>query len=355
MDPIGVKGGVNLYIYANDNPVVFSDPNGMDPPQHPGLLRRAPTREERRELDPEQRREDQRRREQREAFERARHEGLFDSPDPRAWQAEFDRQRQAVIHPPGTRVEGREYRLYRDIRREMEIMRSGLAGSSMLFFGLGGVRNGEEYQRLLRSAEAAGSLEQALGAGALASGAQTRAAIERIEAHRPPTEVQGQLGDLNGQRLSLPRVPGQETRRATREESRMFSISVRERRERSHSTFDTGSSEQRVGTRLSVGIARGGDVTSTQHTHPSSKIALFSRRDIEAFAMGRFSPDTVHSVIGDRWPTARRVLVAEGFEPPPLSPVVTSIRQDMLTPEFFRGLDLGNYQLRIDLPYIPSR
>jgi RHS repeat-associated protein len=34
-DPIGIKSGINMYEYAKNNPIIYNDPNGMDPPDPP--------------------------------------------------------------------------------------------------------------------------------------------------------------------------------------------------------------------------------------------------------------------------------------------------------------------------------
>lgn len=131
-----------------------------------------------------------------------------------------------------------------------------------------------------------------------------------------------------GSREGFVRVRGQETVRAP-EYDELLQRSVRYRTELSMSEVTEGV-VTKAGTSTSVGIPMGPEVTSTLHTHPVSKVAMFSAGDIKAFKSGGYAGTTTHSVVGDKWPQARAVLEAAGAEPPPLEAMRTFISQAML-------------------------
>ena len=102
-------------------------------------------------------------------------------------------------------------------------------------------------------------------------------------------------------------------------ESDLFRRSVSERTEYSRSFFDSGDYVQHSGNRLSVSIESGPGVSRTLHTHPTSKVALPSGGDIAAYRT--YPPNTVHEILGDKWPTTRSTLVEMGLPPGPLAPL----------------------------------
>jgi RHS repeat-associated protein len=103
----------------------------------------------------------------------------------------------------------------------------------------------------------------------------------------------------------------------TTSEIDLFRRSVRERKEYSRSFFDSGRSVTHRGDRLSVSLEPG--ASRTLHTHPTSKVALPSGGDIAAYR--RYPPNTVHEILGDKWPTTRSTLAEMKLAPPPLDPI----------------------------------
>jgi hypothetical protein len=160
------------------------------------------------------------------------------------------------------------------------------------------------------------------------------------------------LGGISAQRLGpkrFIRVAGQETVPATPKEAALFRESVRSRLELSQSVVE-GQTVEHVGSRLDVRVEVGSRVESTLHTHPSSKIAMFSEQDISLFRSGsaNYSDEAIHAVLGDKWPITRRELVRQGLEPPPLDVVKTVVKQKNIKPE-----NLSRDEVRF--PYIPSK
>jgi RHS repeat-associated protein len=365
VDPIGTKGGINFYGYTYNNPLIFQDIGGLQPvsidigeDETVDVVTRATPH-----VSPHMVILDEVHIEGDPYYEINRGtyweiQGASGTPDS---YRQMIRQLELQI---SLDLGNEELRFYYDIFRS-DLFRTwyleGFQGV-MERYGNDGAftpmqqlsvwlipSEREEARLILNLATTIPELTASIGVP-ISAGRDSRSVSTRSSGGMSDAEV----GDINGRTVVVPTVPGQTTRPATVEEARLFRLSVRERRERSVRTMSDGSSATLVGDRLSVGLEASSDVVATLHTHPTSKLALFSRADLQHYR-GSYSSGTVHRVIGDRWPTARRVLVDEGLEPPPLSPVVTEIRQDMLTPEFFNRLDLGDYTLRIDMPYIAPR
>ena len=159
-----------------------------------------------------------------------------------------------------------------------------------------------------------------------------------------PSEQLGELAGSTGKEYIY--VEGQSTVPASGSEATLFRQSVKLRRE--ISVTRSGSASKKIyGTRTSSTFGSGPKVTAVTHTHPSSKAAVFSRKDIEAFLEAALQSGTELSVLGDKWPTARRVLAGFGEEPPPLDVVKTVITKGMLSAGY-----LESRMLRI--PYVGS-
>jgi hypothetical protein len=109
-------------------------------------------------------------------------------------------------------------------------------------------------------------------------------------------------------------VPGQVTQKAGKGLSHLFEQSRKIRREISRSHLESGEVVEMVGERMKVKVRKGEDVIGTTHTHAISQIARFSEDDIRAFATGRYPSTARHIVLGDRWPTARRVAAQFGIQ-----------------------------------------
>ncbi len=121
-------------------------------------------------------------------------------------------------------------------------------------------------------------------------------------------------------------IMGQETVKATPQERALFLESMWRKKEISLNSTKTGV-QKIIGEEGKVNILEGPDVRSTLHTHPKSKVAMFSIDDLVGFLKGKYSNDTTHMVLGEKWPQARAVLEAAGAEPPPLEVMRTSVRQ----------------------------
>jgi hypothetical protein len=132
--------------------------------------------------------------------------------------------------------------------------------------------------------------------------------------------------------LFMPRVKGQQTVNASREETLLFLRSMLEKREYIRVNVD-GTIVIYAGDTRSVTPPKGPNVSETLHTHPNEKIAMFSLGDLITMMEGKYSPNTVHSVLGEKWPQTRSVLEAAGAEPPPLEVVRTFVEQRHIKPE----------------------
>jgi RHS repeat-associated protein len=163
--------------------------------------------------------------------------------------------------------------------------------------------------------------QQKANAPAQTAHAEVTPAAAAIEAKVAPTTVPlGEAPQASGREHTFYRVSGSTYVDPTPAERRLFLRSVRDRREYSITEWDNGDKIQRAGDRVSSPIQTGSDVTRTLHTHPTTKVALPSQPDIDVYERCYMS-GVEHEIIGDRWPITRSTLVEMGLEPPKLNPI----------------------------------
>ena len=85
-----------------------------------------------------------------------------------------------------------------------------------------------------------------------------------------------------------------------------------------------------TGTRREVSYMTDQAITSTSHIHPTYKVAVPSSRDIRAFSEPVLQGNTVHRIVGDRFPHTRHVLQSMGRYPGPLRPIVYEVTTDQV-------------------------
>jgi hypothetical protein len=110
-------------------------------------------------------------------------------------------------------------------------------------------------------------------------------------------------------------IRGQETRPATPAEAARYNAGMRQ------GEIEIGFVERRNGKQSlipgdtsSVHIPGGPDIKTTSHTHPNS-LAIFSGGDARRYMTGGYASDVVHSVTGEKWPAANRILRESGAAP----------------------------------------
>jgi len=108
--------------------------------------------------------------------------------------------------------------------------------------------------------------------------------------------------------------------------------SVRERRERG--TFKVeGTMISMIGERLSLDLPReviaGAKVEYSIHTHPTSRIAAFSRADVSAMHQTA-APGSTHEVLGEKFPLTNRFLRSIGQQAEPIQVVKTTVTAEDL-------------------------
>jgi RHS repeat-associated protein len=327
-DPSGTISGLNLFTYANNSPAMSVDPDGMEPMKNDSIggsvafaIR----------------------------FELAYHERQSEITVESVIGAVtgfVETARTIVRHGPTAictreRIEEGTAKWLAGIKAPWQKVAQGVKTKDPELMGAGMAE--AEAQVSDVAMQVVGAFEGMSAAGE--SGGALRGAprtapsrgapgARNVERSATQTAYRGSKGATRkasakvsgAEDATFAKIEGQETVPATKEEAEMFKRSVRERKEISVSV-KAGKKVHHKGTRLSVRIEGGPDVSSTLHTHPTSKVALFSEGDVEAFEKGGYPPEASHSVIGDKWPTARRELVEQGKEPPAFAAVKTTIKQ----------------------------
>lgn len=106
-------------------------------------------------------------------------------------------------------------------------------------------------------------------------------------------------------------IPGQTTRTATAAEGQRWAYMKRIDAEVGTVTNAGQRPITTIGEKREVTLRGfGPDTVRTEHGHPRSQVALFSRGDVPLVTSG--ADPTVHVVLGDKWPHARRELHLQG-------------------------------------------
>ena len=142
---------------------------------------------------------------------------------------------------------------------------------------------------------------------------------------RAPAELRAALRVGEDASYYAVRVQGAVTRNAGKADTRLFKSSRQIMKEKVVVETDSGRVITRTGEKTKVKLppVSGEAIKSTTHTHPVSQIALPSIGDIEMFAQvpGK------HSILGDKWPMARRVAAQLGITEVPREVVKTTMTQ----------------------------
>lgn len=341
-DPIGIKDGPNLYVYARSNPTNLTDSTGTECnsstascPEPNATITTEAQNQRSSEMD---RLVDQTNEENAQAF-KALQEGKANAPafDAEKWRKDVDpalkSHEAARVIEAGKKVARNEQEARDAEEAQIEKELPGTLGSvtplygsgksSLVHFSHGNYGRGLAYGALavsdvflLKSLVVGGGKLILRGGGALLAS----------EAERGAPTVVGRLASADFEGI---RISGQRTINATEEETARFLESRAVQEEVSISQTSTGTKIW-WGTPTSVRVEGGIGVSSTLHTHPVSGVAQFSVGDAEQFFKGGYGSGTTHSVLGLKWPSASRVLVQEGLNAE-LDVVKTTVTQSEVT------------------------
>lgn len=124
-------------------------------------------------------------------------------------------------------------------------------------------------------------------------------------------------------------IKGQETKVASPRETARFNVSLNKGKEIAFLEYSDRAPSVHLGSQTKVKVPFQPSITSTQHTHPQSGVAIFSQGDYAAFKKRPFDSSVEHSVLGWKYPETNRVLEALG-QPIDRTVVKTTIRQEKL-------------------------
>jgi RHS repeat-associated protein len=321
-DPIGIGDGLNLYSYVNNNPVVFSDPRGTECDSSTTTCEESLASTDSQlvnqrssEVDFEI---DQMREGNQTALEALR-SGKAEVPkiDPDQFAKDMVKKLKQADSPQNrlekqlTQAENQRQAEYQaELKKEAELDKKlpgmgeslipvwGSGKSSIIHFSEGNYVRGVGYGAL--------AISDVFLVKSLLQGG-TKLTLKLIGAGARTVEA----GETTYHAVAILKST---TVDATKEETELYLKSIATNTEFSRSETFAGQVIEHQGQADKVYIEAGPNIKSTLHTHPQSRIAQFSMKDIRAYQEGRYVAGAKHSVLGLKWPSANRILIMEGAE-----------------------------------------
>jgi len=327
-DPSGVNGSTNLFNYSLQNPISYLDANGLTPGI--GLQGVCSAKEDSyvplipKEIEPLPERDPER-----------------DEREERLYLNQSNYDQEGHMHTRG----GDEYAAdelshpSRKIGRDLKTFILFTVPPAQLAHGIYSKDPKEAVLGLV------GTVFFVLG---IKGTGGTSASTELISAAGPARTAVAEAETMAAAETGTAvKVPGAITRNAGKADTKLFQSSRKIMREKVVVETESGRVIRRVlgkrGGKLPS--VSGEAIKSTTHTHPLSQVALPSEKDVYTFA----SNPGNHSILGDKWPMARRVAAQLGTELPRavVKTTITHAQAEVALEAIRIGRELWENQMKV--------